>query len=209
MYIPRLYQESDQNHILNFIRENSFATLICSQGGIPIATHIPLKLKQSDENLVLIGHVAKPNPIAEAFDETSEILAIFHGPHTYISSSWYDHINVPTWNYQAVHVYGKARKLTSEESSEALIELVHTYEKNVKDGLDWENLPPEVVGSLKGIIGFEIMVEKIEAKSKLSQNRKDSDYFNIISQLKKSGHPMDNEVAIEMEKRREKPNSSP
>ena len=204
MYIPKLYNESDQKHIISFIKENSFATLIATIEDRPVAVHIPLYLHENNGDWSFTGHIARPNPIGKAFDGKTKLLAIFHGPHTYISSSWYDHVNVPTWNYQTIHVYGTARSLNDDAATKTLLDLVGKYEADIPDGLDWKDLPDEVASALRGIIAFEMKVEKIEAKSKLSQNRKDKDYFNIIKQLKKREDFLADEIADEMEKRRSK-----
>ena len=110
MYIPNLYKNENQAEIEQFLHENGFAILVNQTNGKLWATHIPLILgTNSNGKQILIGHISKLNPQAESFNQNDEVLAIFSGSHSYISSSWYDHENVPTWNYLAVHVYGKVR----------------------------------------------------------------------------------------------------
>jgi transcriptional regulator len=105
MYIPDIYRNENRSEIIRFIEENSFAILVNQSNNKINATHIPLFVEESNENqLVLSGHISKLNPQSENFAENGTILAIFSGPHSYISSSWYDYEEVPTWNYLAVHV---------------------------------------------------------------------------------------------------------
>ena len=107
MYIPAIYKNENQEEIEQFIHENGFAILVNQTHDKPWATHIPLELDHdNDGNTILVGHISKENPQGESFKTNTDVLAIFTGPHAYISSSWYDHENVPTWNYTAVHVYG-------------------------------------------------------------------------------------------------------
>ena len=133
MFIPDIYKNENKEEIEQFIRENGFAILVNQTNGKFWATHIPLILDiDNDGKLILVGHISKENPQGESFKNNTEILAIFSGPHAYISSSWYDHENVPTWNYTAVHVYGKVKILNLEESIQSLKKLVDKYEKNSK-----------------------------------------------------------------------------
>ena len=122
MYTPKQFQEKDREVMLQLIQQQSFALLVTTNTeGVPIATHIPIELQTSPDGVThLIGHVGKANPQAKLFGTNQQALAVFSGPHAYISSSWYDHINVPTWNYVSVHVYGRTRVLTEEETLELL-----------------------------------------------------------------------------------------
>ena len=132
MYIPEHYRNENQEDIKNFIHQNGFGILINQTNGKLLATHIPLLLEEKDGKQFLVGHVSKENPQAKSFKTNDEILAIFSGAHTYISSSWYDHENVPTWNYLAVHIYGKVKLHSLEESIESLKRLVDKYEAKAK-----------------------------------------------------------------------------
>lgn len=117
--------------------------------------------------------------------ETCEaVLVMFQGPHAYISSSWYKQENVPTWNYQAVHVYGTAGILNEEELKQDLTMLLQKYEKHRENPVLWDTLSPQLLEKeLKGIVGFKMKVQEVQAADKLSQNRKDEDYQNIVSKL--------------------------
>lgn len=169
MYIPKYFQVEEEEVIFNIIEENSFATLVSQHNGTPFATHLPLLLNR--EKQFLHGHFARPNPQWRDI-AGQEILAIFQGPHSYISPSWYEtKTAVPTWNYVAVHVYGKVELVEDEiELFESLKEMVEKYEKKGStyqlDGVDSTYLQ----GLSKGIVGFKIHINKMEGKAKLSQN---------------------------------------
>ena len=129
MYIPDLYKNEDQEAIRTFLKANAFGILINQTNGRLWATHIPLELEINKEGEdVLMGHISKENPQWTAFESNDEVLAVFTGPHSYISSSWYDHENVPTWNYMAVHVYGTIKIMEGEELLASLKELTNKYE---------------------------------------------------------------------------------
>jgi transcriptional regulator len=128
--------------------------------------------------------MAYGNPHWKTFETNEDVLVMFQGPHAYISSSWYEQENVPTWNYQAVHVYGTASILDEEELKQDLTMLLQKYEKHRKNPVLWDKLSPEVLEKqLKGIIGFKIKVQEIQAANKLSQNRNEEDYHNIVNKL--------------------------
>ena len=131
MYTPDIYKNENQEEIKQFLQENSFGILINQTNGKLCATHIPLELDRNKEGKqILHGHIAKENPQWRGFEENDTVLAVFSGPHSYISSSWYDHENVPTWNYLAVHVYGKIKIIEGEAAINSLKKLVDKYEKN-------------------------------------------------------------------------------
>ena len=201
MYIPEIYKNENQQEIQKFIHENGFAILINQTNGKLWATHIPLILETNENGeQQLIGHVSKLNPQGESFETNDDILAIFTGPHSYISSSWYDHENVPTWNYLAVHVYGKVTILSYDETVESLKNLVDKYEVNSENPVRVEDLSKETMREARGIIGIKIRITSIEAKKKLSQNRDSKNYQNIISELEKTNDNQAIAVANEMKK---------
>lgn len=202
MYIPDLYKNENQTEIEKLIHENGFAVLVNQTNGKLWATHIPLLLENKNEKQFLVGHVSKLNPQAESFKTNDDVLAIFSGSHSYISSSWYDHENVPTWNYLAVHVYGKLRLHSHEESIEALKRLVNKYEAKSENPVRVENLSEKTMREARGIVSFEIEITAIESVKKLSQNRDDKNYKNIISELEKTNDNQAIEVAKEMKKNR-------
>ena len=172
MYIPHQYKNEDLNQVKEFIIQHPFAILVNDLNGEPWASHIPLELgKNQNGNDVLIGHLAKANPQWKAFDLNDRVLAIFNGPHTYISSSWYKEEEVPTWNYIAVHIYGRVRIQNEQQLRQSLSELVDRYEKESEHPVSVDKLSPKTMRQIRGVIGFEITVDKIQAAYKLSQGR--------------------------------------
>ena len=201
MYIPELYKNENQEEITQFLQDNSFGILVNRTSGKLWATHIPLELEQ-DENgrSILFGHLSKENPQWESFESDANVLAIFSGPHSYISSSWYEKENVPTWNYIAVHVYGKIKVIEGDAVITSLEKLTNKYEKYSKNPVRIEELSEKTMRQVSGIVAFEIEIESIEAVKKMSQNRNEKDYGNIISQLEKIENANSKEVAATMKK---------
>ncbi len=203
MFIPKYYKITDMKEINEFINMNSFATIVAISKGRPIASHVPLLLNQDQDDYYLTGHLAYGNPLWKAFEDTDQILTIFNGPHAYISSSWYEQENVPTWNYQSVHIYGKASMIDGTELEQDLTKLLEKYEKFRENPVLWEKLSPIMLQKeIKGIKGFKIKVEEVQAAYKLSQNRNNTDYANIIKELYKEGDPHASAVAEAMKKNR-------
>lgn len=201
MYTPEIYKDQDPESIRAFLKENSFGILINQTNGKLCATHIPIELEiNTEEKEILQGHISKLNPQAEGFAENDQVLAVFTGPHSYISSSWYDHENVPTWNYIAVHVYGRIKIVDEASTIEQLKKLVDKYEANSENPVRVEDLSAKTMREARGIFGFEIEIDEIQATKKLSQNRDDHNYKNIISELVKTENPQSIAVAKEMSK---------
>lgn len=204
MYIPKLFHETNWPAIRQVIEENGFATIVSCRDGLPTATHAPLRLVEaSDGSTKLQGHMSKANQHWQLFvrgqEQGERLLAIFAGPHSYISPRWYDHVNVPTWNYIAVHVYGKPRIVTEPAELHALMkDLVDRYEGHVEAPSRYtvDGLPPDFLASqIKGIVGFEIAVDEVQASFKLSQNRDQKNYENVIAELRKSDNQESQKVA--------------
>jgi transcriptional regulator len=199
MYVPRYFQVDDPREVEAFLQDHPFAILVSNQGQTPIATHLPLEAEKREGRLVLSGHLAYANPQWRTFEQDQPVLAIFQGAHAYVSSSWYGHLNVPTWNYMAVHVYGTARIVGEERLKEMLAAMLAKYETGRENAVLWERLPAEFRESqLKAIVGIEIEAERIEAKYKLSQNRNEQDYQAIIDKLEAAGDADANQVAAAM-----------
>lgn len=187
MYTPEIYKNENQKEIKKFLQENSFGILINQTNGKLCATHIPLELETNEEgNEILYGHISKENPQWNGFIDNDQVLAVFTGPHSYISSSWYDHENVPTWNYIAVHVYGKIKIIEGEAVIESLKKLVDKYEQNSKNPVRIADLSKKTMMQTRGIVAFEIEITEIQATRKLSQNRDEKNHQNIISELEKT-----------------------
>lgn len=202
MYVPKYFQVKDVNEIIDFLKTNSFGILVTTRKGKPIATHLPFQLVKEEDDYYLTGHVAYGNPQWRTFETNEEVLVIFQGPHAYISSSWYKEENVPTWNYQAVHVYGRAELIDGEDLKLDLMKLLKKYEKHREKPVLWETLSPELLEKeLKGIVGFKIKVENIQAAYKMSQNRNSEDYQNIITNLYEEQDVNSRQMAQLMEKK--------
>ena len=202
MYIPKLYREEDREKILEFLKQNKFPALVTYDGERPIATHLPVEvLENGNGSLTILGHMSRANPQWSGFGE-QEVLLIFPGAHTYISPRWYDHVNVPTWNYMMVHVYGKVRLVEGEELHSLLSRLVRNHEEPTV--YDLEALPQDFVQKeMNGVVGFAVDVTRIDAGYKLSQNRNDGDHENIIRELEGRGDENSAAVAESMRTMRE------
>ena len=183
MFTPNHYKKEDINEIKDFIKNNSFGILVNQVNGKPWATHIPLELDiNSGGNDILVGHIAKANPQWKYFEENTQVLCIFNGPHSYVSSSWYKEEEVPTWNYIAVHVYGNLRIQNKEQLLSSLHKLVDKYEEASKEPISLNDMSPKTMKQINGVVGFEIKIEDIQATYKLSQGR-EHDHSKIISEL--------------------------
>lgn len=205
MYIPKHFKVAELEEIQEFIHTHSFGTLITTKNGKPIATHLPLQLVKEEDEYFITGHMAYGNPQWRTFDACGDVLMTFQGPHAYISSSWYEKENVPTWNYQAVHIYGAARLLDEAELKSDLTTLMKKYEAHREHPVLWETLSPSMLEKeLKGIVGFKIHVTEVQAAYKISQNRTESDYRNIIDQLHKEDDTDSSKMADVMEKEMKK-----
>lgn len=208
MYIPAYTKKNNDASINEFIRQNDFGILVSQTAQKLIATHIPLLFSRDETKL--LGHISKANPQWKEFNDESDVLVIFSGPHAYISSSWYDHVNVPTWNYIAAHVYGKIKILQGDQLYQSLKQLVEHHEAASKHPVSLEKMPSEYVSkSIKGVIGFEISITNIEATFKLSQNRDQKNHENIITELRKRNDQGSLMIAQEMEKNVAYPKTNP
>lgn len=201
MYIPTLYREEDREKILAFLIQNNFPAIVSFDGERPVATHTPVEVAEDGNGKITIyAHISRANPQWKTFGE-QEILLIFQGAHTYISPRWYNHVNVPTWNYMMIHVYGNARLLQGDELFALFSRLVHNHETDTSYSL--ESLPQDFVQKeMKGTVGFAIDVTRIEAGYKLSQNRNDEDHENIVRELDKRKDEGSAKVAGAMREKR-------
>lgn len=202
MYIPKLYREDDRTKIIEFMRQNEFALLVTIDDGKPAASHLLVEVVESGDRLLVNGHMSKANPQWRTFGQNTEVLVIFHGPHTYISPTWYNHVNVPTWNYQAVHIYGRVRIVDDHDETYLLLKrLIDRHETAGHYML--ETLPADFVErEIRGVTAFQVEVTRIEANYKLSQNRNDEDYRNIVTKLEERKDEMSHGVAEAMRRQR-------
>ena len=186
MYVPASFAVSDEKTLESFIERYDFATLTSSSSEGLVASHIPIMLRRSAGKAVLIGHVARANSQWQHFDGKAEALAIFHGPHAYVSPTWYaTSPAVPTWNYAAVHVYGKPRaREEGEFTAVALRALVAKHEGSRAKPWRSEDLAGDVFEKLaKAIVAFEMPIDRIEGKFKLGQNRSQEDRIGMLEGL--------------------------
>lgn len=197
MYIPASFVKADPQELHDFIAAHSFGTLVSHSEDEPAASHIPFLL---DRNVAphgrLTGHVARANPQWKTLED-SRVLVIFSGPHTYISPAWYTAKNVvPTWNYVAVHVYGRVRLVSDPDRLlDILRRTVDVYEASRSE--PWSLDEPDddfVRGLLDAIVGFDIEIERIEGKWKLSQNHDEERRRRVIDELRAAGSA--NDIAI-------------
>ncbi len=187
MYIPEFNRVEDRAVALAFMQASPFAILISITDGGPFATHLPILAREVDGQLQLRGHVAKANPHWKCIKQDQESLVIFHGPHIYISPSWYQtRENVPTWNYAAVHAYGTGTIFNTEEPLNQLLqEMIAHFDSSYAE--QWPTLSNQYRSRmLQHIVGFEIHATRVEAKFKLSQNRTKGEQENVIQALASS-----------------------
>jgi len=181
MYIPKHFAVGDQVEKLNFIEANNFGQLISQVDGRLFSTHIPFLLNK--EKTCLLGHFARQNPQHNQIAE-QEVLVTFQGVHDYISPSWFVTPGVPTWNYQAVHVYGTCRVIDNAEEIAQIIESLTNYHESSLEQ-PWKPSYPD--NMLNAIVGIEITINEIQGKYKLSQNRPQQDRSKIVDQLQSTG----------------------
>ena len=193
MYIPRQYEWKNQQDIKSFINEHPFAIVINQVDGKPWATHTPIISTEKED--VLFGHISKANPQWRTLQD-QEIMVIFNGPHSYISSSWYDHESVPTWNYLAVHIYGKIKIVEGENLKNHMSNFMAHFESSQPKGQKMEDLSPSYIErEIKGIVGFEIQVKEVQAVEKMSQGKNEKNKKVIAEELDKNNHPNDSLTA--------------
>ncbi|NAS29953.1 FMN-binding negative transcriptional regulator [Flavobacteriaceae bacterium R38] len=202
MYIPLEYKNTNVDEIREFINANSFGILVNQTNKKLWATHTPMELTKNAEGKdVLLTHISRGNMQWKGIDENQDVLAIFQGPHTYISSSWYDYESVPTWNYIAVHVYGKMKLLEGQELRDALKRLIDKYEVDSEHPISMEKMSEKYINrEIKGVKGLEIEITSIEASYKLSQGKSPKNHESIVSELKKRGDAGSDQIAEAMKK---------
>lgn len=196
MYIPRNYLATDHEEITAFMQRFSFATVITARNDLPSATHLPFVVVADGRNIILRSHFARANRQWEEIEDDNDVLVIFSEPHAYISPRHYEkELNVPTWNYIAVHAYGRGRVISETKQVFSLLEqTINTYEAEYK--LQWDRLPSDYrLRMSKGIVAFEIAVTDLQAKKKLSQNKTENEQRRIISSLMDSPHENERQIA--------------
>jgi transcriptional regulator len=190
MYIPAAFSVSDPRTIRDFIDANGFATLVTRGGEGPWASHLPFLLDGEAAGGQLRCHMARGNEQWRHIASDPEVLCIFMGPHSYVSPSWYaTQVAVPTWNYAAVHVYGRARIEDDAFLRRTIEDTTAKYESGMPS--TWRMPIPEdyIASMMKAIVGFSVQITRVEAKFKLGQNRSAEDRLGAIAGLEKSGSP--------------------
>lgn len=204
MYVPPRYRVTDDATIDAFLRAHGFGTLVTHGPGGLMATHLPLELAHDAAGRRRItGHVARANSQWRQLEQTGEALVVVLGPHAYISPTWYDHPNVPTWNYQAVHLSGPVRLI---HDAAALLPDVRALSEHYEPPsqppprFDVDRMPEKLrAAELKGIVGFEMEVRHVDAAFKLSQNRHAGDKASIIAALRARGDDASRAIAEAMD----------
>jgi transcriptional regulator len=197
MYIPPFNRVEDPRKIRDFIHAHGFATLVTQEDGGMQASHLPVLLDESGEGDSIRGHMARANGQWRSFDGAREVLCMFHGPHAYVSPSWYEaRVAVPTWNYAVVHAYGVARVEADAAFLKKVIwDTTSKYESRMPApwGMD---LPQEYLESMmRAIVAFSIRVTRVEAKFKFGQNRPPADQAGMLRGLEESGDPQGRSLA--------------
>ena len=191
MYNFSYFKEKDKQTILDFIEQNPFAFMTGSYlSGGQVVTQIPILLEERNGELFLQGHIMRNTDHHKAFVENPNALIVFTGPSCYVSASWYSNPQIgSTWNYMSVHIGGQINFMTNDELIAFMRKLTLKFEKGNPQSLTfYDNLPDQYLNKMMpAIVGFEIKAEKIENVFKLSQNRDEKSYLNMISKLEEQG----------------------
>lgn len=201
MYNPPKFKSDDLDAAFELMNKYPFATVITASRGCPYVSHLPITPKKVGERIELIGHIARANPQWKSF-ASAPLTIIFHGPHTYISPKWYAENNVPTWNYSAAHASGTAELIEDPEGIlSCLRELTMQVEQLWPSG--WEFfVPKDLSGDTlsKSIVGFRMVVENLNFKMKLSQNRTSEDRAGVLQGLASRADDNSRSVLNDMKK---------
>lgn len=187
MYSLPYFKEKNKQTVIEFIRQHPFAFLSgCDENNKPVATQVPVFIDEREGKLFLTGHIMKNTDHHKAFEHNKNVLAVFTGPHSYISASWYTNPQqASTWNYISVHARGVLKFLGMDELLEVLKRTTNHFENNPHSSASYEQLRQEYVQRLaKAIIAFEIEVVEMDNVFKLSQNRDEKSYHHIMDKLK-------------------------
>ncbi len=206
MYNLPHFKATNETEVLTFMKQHPFAMLIGNADNKAVATQIPLLFEERNEKLFLLGHMMRKQDHQLTFEKNQDVLVVFTGPHTYVSATWYkDPHQASTWNYSSVHARGMISFLDQQGLENALRKLTMHYEnQNPHSSTVFDNLPVDYRSNLmKAIVAFEIEVTSVEHVFKLSQNRDEESYENIVDELKKQGSDAET-IANLMEERKDK-----
>jgi transcriptional regulator len=205
MYDLPEYKDHDPQHILDFMQAHPFAVL-CGSGRnrVPVATQVPLLIRQRDDRIFLRGHVMKNTDHHKAFNSNPKVLALFTGPQAYVSASWY---TLPrqgsTWNYLSVHASGTMEFLGTDQLIGILRETTGHFENNAHSPASFEHIPQDYIDRMvRAIVGFEIAVTKLAHVFKLSQDKDAQSQASVIERLRQRGEENSQQLADEMVKRK-------
>jgi len=204
MYTPKHFEENDPAILAGLMRNFSFALLVTARDGAPVGTHIPLHLEDDGAKGLLLGHVARANDHWRQFDGDTEAMAVFQGPHHYISPNWYANDGlVPTWNYATIHAYGRPEAIQDPgETTDILWRLVEANESDATGNWSMSRLTSDAVkAQIKGIVAFRMPIQRLEGKFKMSQNRPAEDALGAAKGVRATGHADADMVAAEIEAR--------
>ncbi|MFJ7736295.1 FMN-binding negative transcriptional regulator [Lysinibacillus sp. NPDC097287] len=201
MYIPKAFRVTDQVQLIKFIEQNSFGILFSQLNAEPFATHLPFVVEEN----CLLSHFAIANPQWQHLDG-QQVLVVFHGPHAYISPTWYQEENtVPTWNYTAVHVVGKVKVVKESERLQDILEKTIHFNEQFETNPWQANFDAKAIsGMMNGIVGVEVNIESIEGKWKMNQHHPVKRQQNAIEGLMQSPQIYAKQVAKLMKKNVEK-----
>jgi len=206
MYVPKHFAETDPASLVAFMRRHGFAMLYTAGPDGPTASHLPLLIEaeaggEEPGPVRIAGHVARANDHWRAFDGDTQALSVFWGPHAYISPRWYANPNlVPTWNYTTVHAYGRPKVVEDADRCLAILHaMVSEYEGQVSGDWSLDSLDGDLVRAMmKGIVFFEMTVDRLEGKAKMSQNRTPDVVVGAATGLEALGGEENLSVAAEM-----------
>jgi transcriptional regulator len=198
MYVPPAFAVADRAFALDLIARYPFGLLTTCDADFPRATHLPMLARQRDDGMWIVGHVARANPHARAILEGNPATVVFSGPHAYVSAGWYEEpsTNVPTWNYTAVHASGR---LSACDAACVLDALTEVFERDRPNPWRLDRMDADYYEKqLRGIVAFEMHVERLMCAAKLSQNRSPADRARVIDELSRSPRPLDRDCAQDM-----------
>ena len=202
MYKFSYYTEQDDEKVIAFMKENTFALITGTGEKYPVATQIPLHIKVVDGKIFLEGHMMRKTDHHLAFEKSNNVLALFTGPHCFVSANWYTDPSIgSTWNYMTVHAKGKIN-FVDEAGTVQMVKALSDRYVGTQSAASFDSLSKDYINHMvKAIVGFTIEVESLDNVFKLSQNRDEASQKNIIRQLKKRGDSNSITIAEEMERR--------
>ena len=192
MYNPQSFQVDDKDSLFRFMRRFDFATVVTRASAGLDVSHVPVVVRADGPQVRIVGHLARANHHYKSMDGKNEGVVVFQGPHSYVSPSWYtDSPAVPTWNYAVVHAHGVFRAIDDRLFCEEVVAaLLAKYEAPREKPWERASVPPEYYDKLmRAVVGFEMVVERMDGKFKLGQNRSSEDQHGMLDGLQQDGSP--------------------